>query len=174
MAKSVSERIFLVVLVCLLIITGCRQKNDQQASEDTAEMATTLSKVKSELTKTKRQLTDLKEELQAVKEIRDELDKQVAQMTAERDNALKAETAAKQKMQDLTSQLSETPDSLNSLENELKERNKLIESQQNTIAEQQAIISEQEATIAALQKILQEQIPVEEQQEEIPEPNTEG
>jgi chromosome segregation ATPase len=174
MANNVSKRIFLVVLVCLLILIGCRQKNDQQANEDTAEMATTLSKIKSELTKTKRQLADSKEELQAVKEIRDELDKQVAQMTSERDNALKAEMAAKQKLQDLTAQLSDTPDSLNSLENELKERNKLIESQQNTIAEQQAIISEQEATIAALQKILQEQIPVEEQQEEIPEPNSEG
>jgi chromosome segregation ATPase len=174
MAKSVSKCIFSVVLVCLLILTGCRQKNDRQSSEDTAEMAITLSKIKSELTKTKRQLTDLKEELQAVKEIRDELDKQAAQMTTERDNALKAETATKQKMQDLSAQLSETPDSLNSLENELKERNKLIESQQTTIAEQQAIISEQEATIAALQKILQEQIPVEEQQEKIPEPNSEG
>jgi chromosome segregation ATPase len=175
MAKSVSERIFLVILICLLILIGCRQKNDQQASEDTAEMATSLSKIRSDLTKARRQITDLKEELQAVKDIRDELDKQMAQMTAERDNALKTAKTAEQKTQDLNAQLSERPDSLSSLENELKERNKLIESQQTTIAEQQAIISEQEATIAALEKILQEQIPAEEQpQEEIPEPNVEG
>jgi chromosome segregation ATPase len=117
---------------------------------------------------------DLKEELHAVKDIRDELDKQVTKITAERDNALKAAMAAEQKIKDMTAQLTELPNSLSSLENELKERNKLIESQQitiaeqqTTIAEQQAIITEQESTIAALEKIVREQIAVEEQPQEM-------
>jgi predicted nucleic acid-binding Zn-ribbon protein len=181
MARSVSERRLIVVLICSLILMGCRDKNDQQASAEAAEATTSLSKTRSDLTKARREITDLKEELHAVKDIQDELDKQVAKITAERDNAVKAAMAAEQKMKNLTAQLSDVPDRLTSLENELTERNKLIESQQTTIseqqaamAEQQATISEQEATIAALEKIVQEQMPVEEQpQEEITVPDTE-
>jgi chemotaxis protein MotB len=184
MARSVSEYKFLLIFVCSLILIGCRQRNDQQANGDADEATISLSKIRADLTKARREMADLKEELQAVKDIRDELDKQVAKMTAERDKALKAAMAAEQKMKDLASQLTELPDSIDSLENELKQRDKLIESQQITIAEQQtaiaeqqAIITEQEETIAALEKIVREQITVEEQppeveQEEIPEPKT--
>jgi len=173
MTKSVSEREFLIVLCCSLIIIGCRNKNDQQASGD-ADGTTSLSKISSDLAKARKEMAELKEELHAVKDIRDELDKQVTKITAERDNALKAATAAEQKIKDMTAQLTELPNSLNSLENELKERNKLIESQQitiaeqqTTIAEQQAIITEQESTIGALEKIIREQIAVEEQPQEM-------
>jgi len=178
MARSVSECKFLLIFVCSLIFISCRGKNDQQTSGEADEATISLSKIKAELTKARREMTDLKEELHAVKNIRDELDKQVAKMAAERDNALKAAMEAEQKMKDLTAQISELPESLSSLENELKEQNKLIESQQITIAEQQtamaeqqAIITEQEATIAALEKIIQEQM-IEVEQEEIPEPET--
>jgi chemotaxis protein MotB len=181
MARSVPKYGFLLVLCCSLVLIGCRNKSDQQASEEAVEATTSLSKIRSDLTKARREITDLKEELQAVKDIRDELDKQVTKITAERDNAVKAAMAAEKKTKDLTAKISDVPDRLSSLENELKERNKLIESQQTTIseqqtaiAEQQAIISEQEATIAALEKIVQEQIPVEEQpQEEVTVPDKE-
>jgi len=181
MARSVPVRRFLVVLGCSLILMGCRDKNDQQANDEAAEATTSLSKIRSDLTRAKRNLADSKEELQAVKDIRDELDKQVAQITAERDNAVKAAMAAEQKIKDLTAQVSEMPDSLSSLENELKEQNAVIENQRMTIAEQQAamaeqqaILTEQETTIAALEKIIQEQMTIEEQpQEEIPEPEPE-
>jgi len=160
---------------------GCRDKNDRQVNDEAAEATTSLTKIRADLTRAKRNLADSKEELQAVKDIRDELDKQVARITVERDNAVNAAMAAEQKIKDLTAQLSEKPDGLSSLENELKEQNTLIENQQMTIAEQQAamaeqqaIITEQEATIAALEKIIQEQMTVEEQpQEEIPEPEPE-
>ena len=179
MARSVPERILLIVLCCSLILIGCRDKNGRQASEEAAETSS-LPKIRSDLTKARREMADLKEELQAVKDIRDELDKQVAKITAERDKALKAATAAEQKVKDLTAQLGGLPENISSLENELKERNKLIESQQITISEQQAtvteqqaLITEQEATIAALEKIIREQTPVQEQpQEETPAPET--
>ena len=181
MAGSVPVRRFLVVLICSFILMGCRDKNDQQASDEAAETTTSLSKIRADLTRAKRNLADSKEELQAVKDIRDELDKQVAKITAERNNAINAAMAAEQKIKDLTTQLSEKPDGLSSLENELKELNTVIENQQMTIAEQQAamaeqqaILTEQETTIAALEKIIQEQMTVEEQpQEEIPEPEPE-
>ena len=154
MAISVSKYRFLVIFVCSLMLIGCRQRDDQQANGESDEATRSLSKIRSDLTRAKREMVDLKEELQAVKDIRDELDKQVAKMTAERDDALKAAMAAEQKIKDLTAQLSELPESLSSLEKELKQRNELIESQQSTIAElqtaiteQQAIINEQEATI---------------------------
>ena len=174
MARGVSERSILAVLCCSLILTGCREKSEQQESNQAAETTASLSKIRADLTKAKREIADLKEELQAVKDIRDELDKQVAQMVVERDNALKAATAAEQELKDLIAQLGEMPDSLKSLENELNHRNELIESQQATIAEQQAaiaeqqaIITEQEATIAELEKIIQEQPIIEEQPQQI-------
>ena len=181
MARSVSVHRFLVVLICSLILMGCRDKNDQQESDEAAETTTSLTKIRADLTRAKRNLADSKEELQAVKDIRDELDKQVAKITAERDNAVKAAMAAEQKIKGLTAQVSEKPDSFGSLEDELKKQNTVIENQQITIAEQQAamseqqaIITEQEATIAALEKIIQEQMTVEQQpQEEIPEPEPE-
>ena len=181
MAESVPVHRILVVLICLLILMGCRDKNDRQASDEDAETTTSLNKIRADLTRTKRNLADSKEELQAVKDIRDELDKQVAKITAERDNAVNAAMAAEQKIKDLTTQLGDKPDGLSLLENELKELNKIIENQQMTIAEQQAamveqqaILTEQEATIAALEKIIQEQVTIEEQpQEEIPEPEPE-
>ena len=185
MARSMSKRRFLIVLVCSLMLIGCRDKNNQQASEESAEAATSMSKIRSDLIKAKRQLAEIRVEFQAVKDIRDELDKQVAQITVERDNALKAAMMAEQKINNQTAQLSELPEDLSALEKELNERNTLIESQQSTIteqqtaiAEQQAIITEQEATIAVLEKIIQEQMAVEEQpqeveQEEIPEPEPE-
>jgi chromosome segregation ATPase len=183
MTRTVPERRLFIVLCCSLILIGCRDKSGRQAGDEAAE-TTSLSQIRSDLTKARREKTDLKEELQAVKDVRDELDKQVARITAERDNALKAAMAAEQKVKDLTAQLSGLPENLSSLENELKERNKLIESQQITISEQQAtmteqqaLITEQEATIAALEKIIQEQTPVQEQpqeakQEETPSPET--
>ena len=186
MASSVPKSRFLVILVFLFLLLGCRDKSDQAASDEAAETATSLSKIRSDLTKAKRQLADLKEELDAVKDIRDELDKQVVKISVERDNALKAALTAEQKINDLTDQLSELPENITALEKELNERNILIESQQITITEQQAIITEQqkviaeqEETIAALDKIIQEQMAIEEQpqevgQEEIPEPEVEG
>jgi len=175
MARSVPIRRFLVVLICSFILMGCRDKNDQQASDEAAEATTSLSKIRVDLTRAKRNLADSKEELQAVKDIRDELDKQVAQITAERDIAVKTAMAAEQQIKELRAQVSEMPETLSLLENELKEQNTLIENQRITIAEQQsamaeqqAIITEQETTIAALEKIIQEQM--EQPQEEIPEP----
>ena len=185
MAKSVFRYIFLIILLCSLMLTGCRHKSHQSAGEQENEAATSLSKLKSDLTKANRQLTDLREELEAVKGTRDELDIQVARIIAERDKALKAAETAEQKINDLTAQLSELPENLSALEKELNEQNTLIENQQITIAEQQAtiaeqqkVITEQEETIAALEKIVQEQIAIEEQpqeveQEEIPEPEVE-
>lgn len=185
MARSALMYIFFIVLFCSLMLTGCRNKSDQPSNEQTAESATLLSKLRSDLTKAKRQTADLKEELDAVKDIRDELDKQVARITAERDNALKEIMTAEQKINDLTTQLSDLPESLNALEKELNERNNLIESQQFTITEQQAtideqqkVINQQEEAITALEKIIQEQTAVEVQpqelEEEIPEPEVEG
>ena len=101
MARSALERRFLIILSCLLILTGCRDKNEQQADVEAAEATTAISKLKSELKKTKRNLADANEELLAIKDIRDELDKQVAQMTAERDNAVKAAAVAEQKIKEL-------------------------------------------------------------------------
>jgi chemotaxis protein MotB len=181
MAGSVHVRRFIIILGCSLILMGCRDKNDQQASDEATETTTSLSKIRSDLTRAKRNLADSTEELRAVKDIRDELDKQVAQITAERDNAVKAAMAAEQKIKGLTAQLSEMPDGLGSLEDELKKQNTVIDNQRMTMSEQQAamseqqaIITEQEATIAALEKIIQEQMTVEQQpQEEIPEPEPE-
>lgn len=178
MAGSTHRRRFLIVLGCSLILMGCPDNNDRQASDEAAEAKTALSKIRSDLTKAKRNLADSKEELQAVKEIRDELDKEVAIITAERDIAVKTAMSAEQTIKKLRAQVSEMPETLRLLENELKEQNTLIESQQITIAEQQsamaeqqAIITEQETTIAALEKIIDEQMTVEQQpQEEIPEP----
>jgi PBP1b-binding outer membrane lipoprotein LpoB len=51
MARSVSERRLIVVLICSLILMGCRDKNDQQASAEAAEATTSLSKTRSDLTK---------------------------------------------------------------------------------------------------------------------------
>ena len=174
MTRVMSKRRFIVVLVCSLMLIGCREKRDQPASNEAAEAITLLSKIKSDLTKAKRQLADLKEELQAVKDIRDELDKEVAQLTVERDNALKAAMTAEQKINNLTAQLSELPENLKELEKELNEQNTFIESQQLTITEQQAtiaeqqkVIAEQEETIAALETIIQEQMGLEEQPQEV-------
>lgn len=181
MVRSVSKHIFLIVLFCSLMLIGCRNKSEVPASEQEAETAASLTKLRSDLTKAKRQQADLIEELNAVKDIRDELDKQVAKTTVERDDALKEVVTAEQKINELTVQIGELPENLSALEKELNERNILIENQQATISEQQAaiseqqkIIKEQEETIAALEKIIQEQTTVEVQpqeaeKEEIPE-----
>lgn len=174
MVRGVPKHRFIAVLCCSLMLMGCRDKSDQPANEETAEAAKSISKLRSDLTKTKRQLADLQEDLQAAKDIRDELDKEVAQLTIERGNAIKIAIEAEQKISDLTDQFSELPENLKELEKELNEQNTLIESQQLTITEQQAtiaeqqkVIAEQEETIAALDKIIQEQMAAEEEQQEV-------
>jgi chromosome segregation ATPase len=173
MMRIASELVFLIVLVCSIMLTGCKNRENEQAQVDAAEANILLTKVRGDLARTKKNLNDLSEELQAVKDARDELDEQVEQLTANRDDAIAATEAAEEKINNLTVQLNEQHESLVLLEKEIEVLKALVESQQATIAEQQTTITELQATIVELETLIQVQTIPEEQQEEIEVPEIE-
>jgi chromosome segregation ATPase len=166
MMRITSELAFLIILICSMILVGCESRENEEAQVDAAEANILLTKVRGDLARTQKNLNDLSEELQAVKDVRDELDEQVEQLTVDRDSAIAEAEAAEEKINNLTTQLNEQHESLVLLEKEIEPLKAIIESQQATITELQA-------TIAELETLIQVQTIPEEQQEEIEEPEIE-
>ncbi|MHC4558973.1 MAG: hypothetical protein ACYTFW_13890 [Planctomycetota bacterium] len=173
MMRITSELAFLIILICSMILVGCESRENEEAQVDAAEANILLTKVRGDLARTQKNLNDLSEELQAVKDVRDELDEQVEQLTVDRDSAIAEAEAAEEKINNLTTQLNEQHESLVLLEKEIEPLKAIIESQQATITEQQTTITELQATIAELETLIQVQTIPEEQQEEIEEPEIE-
>jgi uncharacterized coiled-coil DUF342 family protein len=163
MTKGVSALRFLVVLVCLLILVGCEGKDERKAAAEAQEASTSLSEVRGALARAKTEIADLDEELQALRQFRDELERQVKQLTQERDKAIAVAQAAEGTIKNLTAQLDRQAEGLKLLQREFTEVKAIIQEQRTTIAEQQGVIEE-------LEKIIEEQAATEGQQEVVEQP----
>lgn len=141
------SRLSSLVLVCSLAMTGCKDKQQEQALAD-AEAS--LVKVRGELAKAKRELADAKVELNSVKEDRDALQTQNKQLTDERGGALAEALKTQEAVKTLAAQSSQQALSVTSLQNEIKQLRALVESQQAIVTEKQALIDELQKTIEQL------------------------
>jgi len=158
---------FLAVLACLLVPIGCEDKDKKKALAEAAEAKILLAKVKADLSKAKNKIADLEEELEAIKEIHDELQKQVEQRAGERDTAIAVAEQTLAKIKDLTAQSDGQVESVGILlHNEIEQLKAVIESQRTTIAEQQAAIEEMQKIIEQQQETTEEQQENAEKQEQ--------
>ena len=148
---------FLAVLACLLVPIGCEDKDKKEALTEAAEAKILLAKVKADLSKAKSQIADLEEELEAIKEIHDELQRQVKQLAGERDTAIAVAEQTLAKIKDLTARSDGQVESVGMLQNEIEQLKAVIESQRTTIAEQQAAIEEMQKIIEQQQETTEEQ-----------------
>jgi chromosome segregation ATPase len=149
MTKGLPVSKVLAIFVCSIVLIGCKGRGSS-SEEGSAEAKVLLAKVRSDLAKTKRELTDAKEELQAVREIRDELEQQLKQVTMTRDKALDAAEAAQRVIQNMTTQVKQKDGNVNQYEKEITDLKNLVEERNATIAEQQTTIAELEQIIAQL------------------------
>jgi chromosome segregation ATPase len=125
--------IVFALIVCALVLVGCKDKEKEQALSRATAAEMSLSKVKADLTKAEGQIAGLKEELEAAKKSRDELDNQVKQLTTERDVAIAKTMGGQDAAKKLADQLSEQTSKANELQNQVAQMQKLVENQQQTI-----------------------------------------
>ena len=157
MTKGVTSLLFLSIFVCSVMLAGCK---DRQDNKEEAEAALLVPKLEKELARAKSNMNLLNDELQAVKQMRDQLEQQVRNLTAAHDDAVKQTETADQNVNDLNTKINEQSERISYLESEINELNSVVEKQRATIAEQQG-------TIAELVGIIEQQ-PIPEEEQAIP------
>jgi len=157
-SSSLVSRLSSLVLICVLALGGCKDKQKEQALADAQEAQASLVKVRGELAKTKRELADLKVELTSVKEDRDALQAQNKQLIEEQGGVLAAAAKTQETVKSLAAQSSQQALSVGSLQNEVNQLRALVESQQAIVMEKQALIDELQKTIEQLHAALGERI----------------
>jgi chromosome segregation ATPase len=125
--------IVFALIVCALVLVGCKDKEKEQALSRAAAAEMSLSKVKADLTKAEGQVVSLKEELGAVKSTRDELEKQNVELAMEKDKAIAKTAGGQDAAKKLADQLSEQTSKVNELQNQVAQMQKVVENQQQTI-----------------------------------------
>jgi chromosome segregation ATPase len=161
MAKGLTSLLFLSVFVCSVILVGCQDKRE---NKEKAEAELLVPKLERELAKAKSHLKLLSDELEAVKQMRDQLEQQVRNLTAAHDDAVKQSETADQNVDELNRKINKQSERISYLENEINVLNSVVEEQRATIAEQQGTIAEL-VTIIEQQPVEGEQVIPEEQQE---------
>ena len=156
--SSLVSRLSSLVLVCMLALGGCKDKQKEQALAEAQEAQASLVKARGELAKTKRELADLKVELEAVKEDRDALQARNKQLIEEHGGVLAEAQKTQETVKSLAAQSSQQALSVGSLQNEIKQLRALVESQQAIVTEKQALIDEMQKIIEQLHAAMGERI----------------
>ncbi|MBN1126835.1 MAG: hypothetical protein JXA82_17650 [Sedimentisphaerales bacterium] len=129
---------FLPILLCgLFSMTGCKDTAKENTLAEAAETKKELLTVKADLAKITSERDNLKKELAAVKEIQDKLpaatdqvatvQKQLSELTKERDTALAKATDAQALVEKLKSQLQEQIQKVTGLEGQNKTLQEMID-----------------------------------------------
>ncbi|MBN2136250.1 MAG: hypothetical protein JW720_00435 [Sedimentisphaerales bacterium] len=129
---------------CIFCLAGC-DGGKKKAEADAEQAREEALKVRVSLQAVKARVADLEEELSIVKDIRDTLDVQVQQLTAERDKALGKTVSIDEPAKFAPVEVYGEDQKLVALQGEVERLKKII-------AEQDAVIAEQHATIDELAK----------------------
>lgn len=130
--------IFLAILLCsLLSLTGCKDTEKEKTAAESAAIKTELAKVKADLAKITSERDNLKLGLATVTEARDKLQaavdqatnvqKQLAELTRERDTAIAKAADAQTMVEKFKSQLQEQIQKLVGLEEQNKKLQETID-----------------------------------------------
>ena len=145
------------VVLYLVSLAGCSDRETQNARQEAAEAKATISRLEASLAIAKREIVGLKEELGAVRETRDELHNQIAQWSQERDRAIALAEQTRQTVKNLSARSDGQAGAVGVLQNQVRQLETVIKSQQATIEQQRAAIAEQRSVIEELQKSMSEQ-----------------
>jgi chromosome segregation ATPase len=130
----------LVVMVGLATVAGCKGRELEKARVEARLAKATVTKLEVRLAKAVQEIDDTKNELNIVRQSRDELQRKVNQLTAERDKASGMAQRAQQMAADLSTRASGQANTTASLQQQVNELKALVEQQAATIKEQQGII----------------------------------
>jgi chromosome segregation ATPase len=133
--KTVASVTVGLVMTALLTTAGCGDGDLEKAQQDAREAKATVKKLELSLDRAMREITDLKNELGVVRETRDELQKQVDQLSQERDKA----SALAQQAEQVITHLSTRAEGQVGTTTALR---KQIEDLKAVVADQQALIEE--------------------------------
>jgi septal ring factor EnvC (AmiA/AmiB activator) len=123
MTGSLTNRVALFALFCLLALTGCKDAEKEKALADAKAANKALSEVKTQLESVTAELatvTEARDQLQAAAKQVATLRDQLTQLTQDRDSALAKAADAQSMVEKLKSRLQEQNSKLQNLIDELK------------------------------------------------------
>jgi archaellum component FlaC len=138
--SSAFRRLYLVAvftLLPLLFVAGCKNRALEQAQQESRDARVTVEKLKATVNAAAREIATVKEELNLVRQNRDELQKQVEQLTHERDQASTSAQQAQEAISRLTTQESGQRSATAALERQIAELKTLVEDQHKLIEQLQ-------------------------------------
>jgi myosin protein heavy chain len=158
MNEEIFRRLFLL-LICILFIGGCKESTEEHvnAQDEIQKTKAELTRLKSALKKTKSQSDDLNEgfaetleefekiklELALAANAKDSLQNQVAELTAQRDEALTKVKDIQDLANELTEQLKEKTEEVKTLEEVNEELLKTIDKLQEQINQTSEPVTEE-------------------------------
>jgi chromosome segregation ATPase len=134
-----------LTLLLLLLSAGCRNRALDQAQQEAREAKTTLYKLNYSLKTAAEEIATVKAELSSVRQNRDELQKQVEQLTRERDQASMFAQRAQEAITRLTTQTDGQGSTTVVLQRQVSELKTLVEEQQKLIDQLQKGVTAQPA-----------------------------
>ena len=134
-AKAISVGGALILMVGLLGLCGCGDSELEEARQEARKAKTTVTKLELRLSQAMQEISDLKDQLSVVREMRDELQKQVDQLIPDLDEA----RVVAQEAEQVITHLSVRADGQTSATAALR---KQIEDLKTLVADQQALIEE--------------------------------
>jgi chromosome segregation ATPase len=124
-----------LLTAALLVAAGCGDSDLEKAQKDAREAKATVKKLELSLDRAMREISDLKNELSVVRETRDELQRQVDQLTQERDRASVLAQQAEQVITHLSTRAEGQVSATAAMQ-------KQIDDLKAVVADQQALIEE--------------------------------
>ncbi|MBN1505914.1 MAG: deoxyhypusine synthase family protein [Sedimentisphaerales bacterium] len=132
-SKFAGRNKVLVLLLGLLVLAGCGDRDAQEARQEAADAKATVARLELKLAGAVQELSKTKDELKAVRQTRDELQEQMDGLQQERDQALVLSQQAKEVITNLTARSSNQARTTASLEKQIDELKALVEEQQRVI-----------------------------------------
>lgn len=151
MAKKPSNAMLLALSVWCLALSGCDDREKEQAQAEAEQARVSLAKTKAQLARAEREIADLTDALETVKQSRDKLAQQVSELSKDRGSVLAASEEAQQTLRSLSARTSEQDAGAAALQKQVADLASLVESQERTITEQEATINELLKTIELLE-----------------------
>lgn len=144
-AKAISAGGFLILLVGLMGLCGCRDGELEEARQEAREAKTTVTKLELRLSQAMQEISDLKDQLSVVREMRDELQKRVDQLIPDLDEARVVAQEAEQVITHLSTRADGQTSATAALQKQIEELRTLIADQQALIEELQKGAAEEPA-----------------------------
>lgn len=151
MRKELLQSTTLGLFALLLFLAGCEDEEKDKALAEAEQARVSLTRVKAQLARAEREIADLNESLETVKQNRDELASQVAELSRDRGIAFASSQEAQEMARSLSARSSEQNASAAALQGQINDLASLVESQERTIAEQNETIDELLKTVELLQ-----------------------